>query len=82
MKRGRGERGTPTMHNVHCTGGTIILIDPSMGLERYNYCIGKSDPAMCVWIKGTKMKWLKVRIIFSILMSINNYYFLVHISIN
>lgn len=41
-------------------GGTIIVIDPSMGLERCNYCIANANPAIWVWPLGSKLKWLKV----------------------
>jgi acyl-CoA synthetase (AMP-forming)/AMP-acid ligase II len=28
-------------------------------VERYNYCIANARPAMWVWLKGSKMKWLQ-----------------------
>ena len=45
---------------VFAVGGSLIIIDPSMGLERCNHCIATAKPSVWLWTKGSKLKWLKV----------------------
>ncbi len=42
------------------TGGVLVLIDASMGLERCNHCIATAKPSLWVWEKGSKLRFLKV----------------------
>ena len=41
-------------------GAAIIIIDPSMGVERCDHCISIAHPSTWVWKKGSKFKYLKV----------------------
>ena len=41
-------------------GGSVIIIDPAMGLERCDYCIASAKPSVWIWMKGSKFKYLKV----------------------
>jgi acyl-coenzyme A synthetase/AMP-(fatty) acid ligase len=45
---------------VFALGGSLIIIDPSMGLERCNHCIATAKPSVWLWEKGSKFKFLKV----------------------
>ena len=45
---------------VFAMGGSLIIIDPSMGLERCNHCIATAKPSVWLWTKGSKFRFLKV----------------------
>lgn len=55
---------------VFAVGGSLIIIDPAMGLERCNHCITNAKPSVWLWTKGSKFKFLKVY---------TNHYLSVHI---
>lgn len=44
---------------VLAIGGSLVIIDPSMGIERCNHCIASAKPSMWVWKKGSKFRFLK-----------------------
>ena len=46
---------------VFAIGGSLIIIDTSMGLERANHCIATAKPSVWLWMKGSKFKFLKVQ---------------------
>ena len=52
---------------IHCgcehAGGCLVVLDPSMGLERANHCIGTAAPSAWVMPSGSWFKYLKVRIL-------------------
>ena len=37
-----------------------MVLDPAMGLERANHCIGTAGPSVWVMAKGSWLKFLKV----------------------
>ena len=44
---------------VLAAGGTIVVFDPSMGLERVNHCVASANPSLWMWPSRSYMKWLK-----------------------
>lgn len=42
------------------TGGSIVIIDPSMGLERCDHCIATAKPSVWLWKNGSQYKFMKV----------------------
>ena len=42
------------------SGGVLVMMDPSMGMERCNHCIATAKPTIWVWQRGSKLKFLKV----------------------
>ena len=52
---------------IHCgcerAGGCLVVLDPSMGLERANHCIGTAAPSAWVMPSGSWFKYLKVHIL-------------------
>ena len=48
---------------VFALGGSLVIIDPSMGLERCNHCIATAKPSVWLWTKGSKFKFLKVMLV-------------------
>ena len=50
---------------VFAVGGSLIIIDPSMGLERANHCVATAKPSVWLWVKGSKFKLLKVMIMYN-----------------
>ena len=46
------------MFAVLAAGGTIVVFDPSMGLERVDHCVATANPALWMWPSGSYTKWL------------------------
>ncbi|XP_064406005.1 olefin beta-lactone synthetase-like [Halichondria panicea] len=44
---------------VFAIGGSVIIIDPSMGLERCDHCIAVAKSSVWIWKKGSKFKYIK-----------------------
>lgn len=43
---------------VLAVGGSLVIIDPHMGIERCDHCIATAKPSMWVWKKGSKFRFL------------------------